>query len=143
MEPLLVALYTVRWGVARWERQQTHVIVARYHRPITDIIADAVFGLVGVNVVCHFFHLLCPLLLLVLAALGALDVGNGLLAILGCSYLAFGWRLPTRARTRGRWLWGYCERRYRLAKDTMTTSFADTPTLFVWLGLLALGFGCG
>jgi hypothetical protein len=121
----------------------THVIVARYHLPVANVVANAVLGLVGVNVVGHLHFLFCLLLPLVLATLSAFDVRNRLLAVFGNGDLTL-WRgLPARACASRCWrLCGYYERGCGLAKDTMTTSFSRDPTFFVWLGLFALGFGC-
>jgi hypothetical protein len=123
-------------------RRRTHVVVARDHWSVADIVTDAVLGLVGVDVVFPLDLLFGLLFLLVLAALGALDIRNCLLAVLGSSDFTLRWRLPARAcACRCRWWCGCCERRRRLAKDTVTTGFTSlSSTFFVWLGLFALSF---
>ena len=71
----------------------THVIIARYHWPVTDIITDTILLLVRVDVVGCFGVFFGLFLLLILTTLGALDIGDRLLSVLCSSDLAFRGRL--------------------------------------------------
>lgn len=111
-----------------------HVIIARYHWSITDIITNTILLLVRVDVVRCFGVLLGLSLFLIFATLGALDVGDCLLSVLCSSDLAFGRRLLAHTLASGTY-------QGRLTEDAVAARFAGDPTNLVWLGLFTLRFG--